>query len=107
MNFDKLRQGLDDIHEKNKTPAVDCLVYLDHKPIFRYFRGVRNVESGLPMDGNERYIAFSVTKVVTATAVLQLREAGKLALEDEVAKYLPEFAEMKQNVQSRLKKIQR
>jgi CubicO group peptidase (beta-lactamase class C family) len=36
-----------------------------------------------------------VTKVVTATAVLQLMEKGKLALTDPVSKYLPEFAEMK------------
>lgn len=95
MNFDKLRRVLDEIHEKNVTPSVDCLVYRDHKPIFRYMRGVRNVETGVPIDGNERYIAYSVTKVVTATAVMQLCEAGKLSLSDEVAKYLPEYAKMK------------
>lgn len=100
MNFDKLKQVLDDIHEKNVTPSVDCLVYLDHKPIFRYMRGVRNIETGVPLDGNERYIAYSVTKVVTAVAVLQLREQGKLALSDEVAKYLPEYAKMKLSEQA-------
>ncbi len=95
MNFDKLKAVLDDIHENRYTPSVDCLVYLDHKPIFRYMRGVRDVETGTPLDGNERYIAYSVTKVVTATAVLQLMEQGKLSLTDEVSKYLPEYAKMK------------
>lgn len=95
MNFDKLKAVLDWIHTECAVPALDCMVYLDHKPIFRYMRGVRNLETGVPLDGNEKYIAYSVTKVVTATAVLQLVEQGKLALTDEVSKYLPEFAKMK------------
>jgi len=35
----------------------------------------------------------SITKLFTAVAVLQLREKGKLLLEDSVAKFLPEFCE--------------
>lgn len=95
MNFDKLRAVLDGIHETRNTPSVDCMVYLDHKPIFRYFRGYRHVEEKREIDGRDLYITFSVTKVVTAVAVLQLVERGLLSLSDEVAKYLPEFAEMK------------
>jgi hypothetical protein len=45
MNFDKLKEALDHIHTDNMTPAVDCMVYLDHQPIFRYMRGVRNIET--------------------------------------------------------------
>lgn len=95
MNFDKLRDVLDRICVKNNTPSVDCLVYLDHKPIFRYFRGYRHVEEQREIDGKDLYITFSVTKVVTATAVMQLVEKGLLSLSDEVSKYLPEYAEMK------------
>ncbi len=95
MNFDKLREVLDRICEKNNTPSVDCMVYLDHKPIFRYFRGYRHVEEQREIDGHDLYITFSVTKVVTATAVMQLVEKGKLSLSDEVSKYLPEYAQMK------------
>lgn len=95
MNFDTLREVLDNIHEQCCTPSVDCMVYLDHKPIFRYFRGYRNVEEGREIDGKDLYITFSVTKVVTAVAVLQLVEKGLLSLEDEVSKYLPEYASMK------------
>jgi hypothetical protein len=50
MNFDILREVLDRIHEKNNTPSVDCMVYLDHKPIFRYFRGYRHVEEQREID---------------------------------------------------------
>jgi CubicO group peptidase (beta-lactamase class C family) len=43
---------------------------------------------------NERtlYRIASITKTFTATAVLQLRDAGRLRLDDALTKYLPEFA---------------
>jgi CubicO group peptidase (beta-lactamase class C family) len=37
----------------------------------------------------------SMTKPVTATAVLMLQEEGKLSVDDPVAKYLPELADLK------------
>ncbi|MGZ3184945.1 MAG: serine hydrolase domain-containing protein [Telluria sp.] len=37
---------------------------------------------------------YSMTKTVTAAAVLVLMEEGKLGIDDPVAKYLPEFAHM-------------
>ena len=39
-----------------------------------------------------QYRLASVTKVFTATAIMQLRDAGKLRLDDPVAKHLPWFA---------------
>ncbi len=38
---------------------------------------------------------YSMTKAVTAVAVLTLMEEGKLTLDDPVGKYLPEFAAMR------------
>jgi len=37
------------------------------------------------------YLWFSMTKIVTATAAMQLVEDGRLRLDDPVAHYLPEF----------------
>lgn len=95
MRFDKLKAVLDHIHEERNTPSVDCMVYMDHKPIFRYMRGYRQLENKRALDGNELYIVFSVTKVVTAVAVLQLVERGLLSLSDKLALYLPEFEKMR------------
>jgi CubicO group peptidase (beta-lactamase class C family) len=39
-----------------------------------------------------RYHGASITKLLTATVVLQLRDEGKLALRDPVGRYVPEFA---------------
>ena len=43
--------------------------------------------------GNELFDVYSATKVVTMTAVMQLVEQGKLDLEQEVADFIPEFAD--------------
>ena len=37
----------------------------------------------------------SMTKPITATAVMMMREEGKLAIDDEVSKYIPEFGSLK------------
>ena len=38
---------------------------------------------------------YSMAKPVTAVAVMMLHEQGKFRLDDPVAKYLPEFSEVK------------
>lgn len=40
---------------------------------------------------DSRYNLASISKIFTATAILQLKEKGKLSLEDAVNKWLPEF----------------
>ena len=53
--------------------------------------GLRNVAKNEPVDDNTRFEIGSVTKQFTAAAVLQLQEAGKLSIDDKLAKYLPQF----------------
>ncbi|MFI4988063.1 MAG: serine hydrolase domain-containing protein [Alphaproteobacteria bacterium] len=53
--------------------------------------GSADLLSGRPAAPETVYHLFSITKLVTATAILQLAEAGKLALDDPVTTHLPEF----------------
>ena len=77
------------------TPGVDCIVYKDHEIIFRYYAGMKDIENNKEMTGNELYLIFSMTKMLTCTAALQLFEQGKYKLDDPISKYLPEFKKMK------------
>lgn len=43
------------------------------------------------------YRIYSLTKLYTAVAILQLLEAGKLHMEDPVAEYLPEYRSLQVN----------
>lgn len=57
--------------------------------------GLANVERGEAMTTDHVFWIASMTKPVTATAVLMLQDEGKLRVTDPVAKYLPEFAALK------------
>ncbi|MFD9093425.1 serine hydrolase domain-containing protein [Streptomyces collinus] len=55
--------------------------------------GHRDVAAGLPVATDTLWRIYSMTKPVTAVAVLQLVEDGRLSLDDPVDRYLPAFAE--------------
>lgn len=53
--------------------------------------GYSDIENKIPMKENSSFRLASVTKPMTAVAILQLAEKGKLNLDDEVQKYVPYF----------------
>ncbi|MCL4232066.1 MAG: beta-lactamase family protein [Dehalococcoidia bacterium] len=53
--------------------------------------GITNADHPLPVDETTLFHAGSISKTFAATAVMQLVEQGKLALEERVRTYLPEF----------------
>jgi len=95
MEFSNLKKCMDRILDYYKTPGVDCVVYKDHKMIFRYTAGMDDIENNKKLDGNELYLIFSMTKMLTCTAALQLLEKGKYKLSDSLALYIPEFGKIK------------
>ena len=57
--------------------------------------GKSNVETGEAMKTDAMFWIASMTKPVTATAILVLQQEGKLSVDDPVAKYIPELGELK------------
>jgi CubicO group peptidase (beta-lactamase class C family) len=53
--------------------------------------GKANVEWDVPMPADAMFEIGSVAKQFTAAAILQLRDEGKLSLDDEITKWLPDF----------------
>ena len=95
MNFTKLKDCLDKIINTYNAPSVDCIVYQEHKMLFRYFAGLSDIKTKKVINGNELYFIFSMTKMLTCTAALQLFEQGKYLLDDPISKFLPNFENMK------------
>ena len=54
--------------------------------------GKRDIENGLPMEEDTLFWVASMTKPITAMGIMMLVEEGKLAVDDPVAKHLPDFA---------------
>ena len=57
--------------------------------------GLADMAAHKPMQADTLFWIASMTKPITATAVLMLQDEGKLNVHDPVAKYLPEFASLK------------
>jgi CubicO group peptidase (beta-lactamase class C family) len=57
--------------------------------------GNRDLAAGAPMERDTLFRIASMTKPVTTAAALMLMEEGKLALEDPITKWAPEFKGMK------------
>lgn len=53
--------------------------------------GKADIEGGVPMTADTVIPIGSVTKQFTAAAILQLRDQGKLGLDDEITEWLPDF----------------
>ena len=99
MDFSTLKQYMDKLVNEYNAPGVDCIVYQEHKKVFRYFTGMSDIENNKPMCGNELYLIFSMTKMITCVCALQLIEQGKISFDDPIYKYLPEFEQMKVSVE--------
>jgi len=53
--------------------------------------GTADVEARQPVDSNTIFHWASITKTFTAVAIMQLRDRGKLSLDDPIVKYAPEL----------------
>ncbi len=94
MNFNFLKEELDKLVSEGITPGADCSVHIDHKEAFRYFAGAKDIEENRKLAGDELYIIFSMTKMLTCVSALQLYEKDVFQLDDPLAKYMDEFKEM-------------
>ncbi len=56
--------------------------------------GLQSLESKAPMTERSLFRVYSMTKAVTAVAVMMLADENKLRLTDPVSKYLPEFKQV-------------
>src|SRR3989442_191748 len=81
--------------QKDEVPGAIALVARGGRILRHEAFGLRDIEGQLPFTTNTLCWIASITKPVTVAAAMTLVDAGKLALNDPVEKYLPEFREQK------------
>lgn len=75
---------------KSHTPATSIMVVQDGQVVYSHGYGYSDVANSTPATEATHYEIGSMTKQFTAAAVVQLQEAGKLSIDDKIAKYLPD-----------------
>lgn len=76
---------------KAKIPGMSIVIVYDQEVLLAKGFGYADLEKKIPADPQTVYRTGSVTKAFTALMLMQLRDAGKLHLDDPIEKYLPEF----------------
>lgn len=72
-------------------PALSIGIVHDQVLVWSRGFGFADLASNKPATPQTNYRIASISKLFTATAILQLRDAGKLQLDNPVAKHLPWF----------------
>lgn len=76
--------------EKRTTGIVAAVIRGGDTLLMKGY-GKADVEWNVSMPADAVFEIGSITKQFTAVAILQLRDAGKLALDDEITKWIPDF----------------
>lgn len=79
----------------NHFPSMAYGVMLDGDLVLKGGYGVSDLEKQTPATEKTLFRIASMSKSVTAMAVLQLRDKGKLRLEDSLARHLPEARKLR------------
>ena len=94
INAKQLTAEIDKIlSEQFKPGETGCaaLVAKNGQVIYRKAFGMADLELDVPMKPEMVFRIGSITKQFTAIAILQLMEQGKLSLQDEITKYIPDY----------------
>lgn len=78
------------LHERNELSG-NVLVAAGNKVLYAHSFGYANFGAKTLNNDSSTFILASLAKPFTAVAILQLKEKGKLKLDDAVIKYLPDF----------------
>lgn len=82
---------LEELWRSTGTPGISVAVAHQGRLVFSKGVGFADLDNMVPADGSTVYNIGSVSKALTAVAVLQLVEQGKARLDDPIQKYVPSF----------------
>ncbi|MGO9449656.1 MAG: serine hydrolase domain-containing protein [Candidatus Binataceae bacterium] len=77
------------------VPGVAIGIVRDQELAWSQGFGLADLASARPMDADTVFGVASITKTFTATAIVQLRDKGRLGLDDPVSKYIPEIKKVR------------
>lgn len=85
----KLNLYCDEYAKKNSLPSVSAGLIENNIIIWTNYTGSADLENNVPAGINSLYRVASISKSITAVAVMQLVEQGKIKLDGDVRNYLP------------------
>jgi len=92
---------VDKVFEKwNRTDTPGCAlgVYKDGQIVYKHGYGMANLNDDVTITPETVFHVASMSKQFTAASILLLQQQGKLSLDDDVHKYIPELADFGERI---------
>lgn len=86
--FGKAESRIDSLMKKYDMKGLAVAVVKKDKLVYTHSFGLKNVETKTPLTHNDIFRIASISKSFSATAIMQLAEAKKLSLDDDVSKLI-------------------
>lgn len=83
---------------KPGSPGCALGVYRDGKILYAHGYGLANVEQDVPIVSQSVFDIGSTSKQFTAASILLLEKQGKLSIDDNIRKYIPELPDYGQKI---------
>ncbi len=93
--FPSVGAAMEQMVARNEIAGAVTVVVSKNKILHQKTTGFADVAAKRAMKPDDLFWIASMTKPITGTAILMLQDEGKLNIHDPVAKYLPEFANLK------------
>lgn len=88
FNKDSLDAKMEALLIEYGIPGMSVAVMKGNEVVYTGAFGVRDIESGEPLDITDIFRIASTSKTFTGAAVMQLVEQGRIRLDDDISKYL-------------------
>ncbi|OCX52079.1 serine hydrolase [Mucilaginibacter sp. PPCGB 2223] len=84
----KAEAGMAQIMKELDAAGVSVAVVKDNQIVYTHSFGYADIESNKPLTDNHIFRIASISKSFSATCIMQLVEAGKLSLDDDIGKLI-------------------
>jgi len=87
-----------EVYQQLDQPGISVVIKKDGDVIYQRSKGIADFEQGLEISVDTAFAIASVSKPITATAIMMLVEQNVLSLNDPVLKWLPELSASRQDI---------
>ncbi len=88
-NIDPFDENISFLMKEAHTPGLSACIVINDTVVWEKGYGYANINKKINATENTIYLGASISKTITATAIMQLWEQGLFDLDDDVNNYLP------------------
>lgn len=77
-----------------RMPGIVAVAQRSGKVVYHGVHGLADIEAKKPIQADSLFRIYSMTKPIVSVALMTLHDEGRFQLQDPVAKYIPEIANM-------------